>query len=87
MKITTDGQRLYNVQDLEARFPKRIADRIWADVEVGTPTGEFITVGGQLIYDDADIPMPWSGLCEEADFLDLCSRCSKAMAEGVLPEK
>lgn len=83
----TNGQKIYSVRDLEARYPKRIADKVWGDVEVGAPTGEFITVGGQLIYDDADIPMPWSGLCEEADFHDLCSRCSKAMAEEVLPEK
>lgn len=82
MKITTDGQRLYDVQDLEARFPKRIADRIWGEVEVGNPTSQFVTVGGWLTYDGADVPLPWSGLCDELDFIDLCGRCAKALAEA-----
>lgn len=41
----------------------------------------MLTVGGELIYDGADIQMPWGGMCDEPDFFDLCSRCSKAMVE------
>ena len=77
----TNGQKIYSVRDLEARYPKRIADKVWGDVEVGNPTEQFITVGGRLTYDGADVPLPWSGLCDELDFLDLCGRCAKALAE------
>lgn len=81
MRKTIDGQRFYSVTDLEARFPKRVADRIWSECAVGTLTEEFITTSGRLTYDGSDMPMPWCGLCDEVSFLYLCSKCSKAIAE------
>lgn len=80
MKRTTDGQRIYNVQDLEARFPKRIADRIWGEVEVGIPTSAKV-IGNRVVDDNSGIPLSWGDACDEADFEDLCDRCCKAIAE------
>lgn len=80
MRRTIDGQRIYTVQDLESRFPRHIADKIWGEVEVGIPTTEKI-VGNRVVTDNADIPLSWGDSCDELDFIDLCGRCAKALAE------